>query len=521
MYLALEQLIYTSFDNLGFKCFVSPLISLEIKQTFIKNIVEKYWNHYNPPESKSRRAYVKQVSPEQTFFGWLYNDGSDDLGRGNIPYFICYFLPGSLNLSSLDFIWKCLAVGPVMDIDRQTPPEYLDTVIISKSCYYQASRLGVHISTNIQQKSYQNLQQGNLINQLVVHNDKTKTSHPYPCDDQQLHLSLTTLPYCLQCHQTRIMNPSIIEPILQDLAMKAIGIQGIALVSQEGQPLNVPIGFDEDSTSIVAGTMLHVAQTTKHELNWHKVEVVSIRGQDGHLILACCNTDIYLLVKAGKVLTGLLEAEISRTVKKIQEILQSSDASLLTPQNYPTLLDQGLSLQYKQLEGLEEESNQPIDRSFSSVATVDPLDKDLELQLIEIAQDLINLYPDFIAKVRDMDNKPEMTPQTMQKLGQYVGEGLITRGKIKQVSPKNITSCINKLILPAISDFTIADAQKNEIKIYANPFCIHKTSTQPSCYFLRGMMEGLIKSVNDLPELMVDETSCKATGADCCTFVIR
>ena len=55
MYLAVEQLIYTSFDKLGFKCFVSSLISPEIKQTFITNIVEKYWNHYNPPESKSRR----------------------------------------------------------------------------------------------------------------------------------------------------------------------------------------------------------------------------------------------------------------------------------------------------------------------------------------------------------------------------------------------------------------------------------------------------------------------------------
>ncbi|MDJ0508466.1 MAG: roadblock/LC7 domain-containing protein [Crocosphaera sp.] len=521
MYLAIEQLIYTSFDHLGFKCLVSPLISADIEKNFINHVVEKYWNHYNPPESKARRAYLKQISPEQTFFGWLYNDGCDDLGRDNVPYFICYFLPGKLNLSSLTFIWKCLAVGPVMDIERQTPPESLDSVIISKTCHYQPSRLGVHITQNIQTKSYQNLQQGKLINKLVVNTKKRTTSHPYPLEEQNLYLSLTTLPLTIQRNQITIMNLSTIEPILQDLAMKAIGIQGIALVSQEGQPLSVPIGFDKDTTSIIAGTMLYLAQTTENELNWQNVEMISLRSQDGHLILACCNTDTYLLVKAGKVLTGLLEAEISRTVKKIRETLQSRDSSASNPLSYAKLLDEGLSLNYKQLEGLEEESPVSIDHNLPSVGTVAPLQKDLERQLIEIAQDLINLYPDFIAKVRDIDNQPDMNAQSMQKLGQYVGAGLITRGKIKQVSPKNIMACINKLILPAISDFTIADSHKNEIKVYANPFCIHKTSTKPSCYFLRGMMEGLIQSVNTLPELMVDETTCKATGADCCTFVIR
>ncbi|MGK7940348.1 MAG: V4R domain-containing protein [Crocosphaera sp.] len=522
MYIAVEQLIYTSFDDLGFKCLVSPLISPDIEKTFINNIVEKYWNHYNPPESKSRRAYLTQVSLEQTFFGWLYNDGSDDLGRENIPYFICYFLPARLNLSYLNFIWKCLAIGPVMDIDRQTPPEALDTVIVPKNCHYQPSRNGVYISQNIQKKSHQNLQKGKLIHQLVADNKKMTTSYPSPFDEQQLHLSLTTLPFRLQWNQTTIMNLSTIEPILQDLAMKkAMGIQGIALVSQEGQPLIVPMGFDEDSTSIIAGTMLYVAQTTENELNWDNVEVVSLRSQDGHLMLAYCNANTYLLVKAGKVLTGLLEAEISRTVKKIQEILQYRDASVVTSRSYPSLLDEGLPLNYKQLEGLEQESNQPITHELSALGTVAPLDEDRERKLIEMAQDLINIYPDFIAQVRDMENKPDMNPQTMQKLGQYVGAGLMTRGKIKQVSPTNITACINKLILPAISDFTIADAHKNEIKVYANPFCIHKTSSQPSCYFLRGMMEGLIQSVNNLPELMVDETTCKATGADCCTFTIR
>lgn len=316
------------------------------------------------------------------------------------------------------------------------------------------------------------------------------------------------------------MQTSTIEKILQDLVIKPIGIQGVALVSPEGQPLIVPIGLDEHSTSIISGTLLYVAQNTQNEFNWHNIEMISVRGQEGHIILAYCSQEIYLLITAGKVITGLLEGEIGRTVKKLQTVIQASESPLLQSEISPKLLAQSLSPDHDLLEELGEEIHQEKDNEILYRGEVEAFEKVHPQKLAQMAQDLINSYPDFVAAVQDFDKNPEISDQNMLKLGQYVGRGLVDQGKIKQVPIKNIPIGINKLILSAINPFMIADAQGNELRVFANPFCMHKTSNEPSCYFLRGMMQGLLQSVRNLPEFTVEETSCKATGADSCIFTI-
>lgn len=519
MSLSVEQIFYTSFANIGFQCLVSPAISLAIEQAFIQNIVERYWNSYNPPEPGYRGVYIHQLSLEETFFGWLYNDGRDDLGRSHIPYFIGYFLAGRLNSPLLNTLWNCLAVGPVMVVDRQNPPRNIESIIIPDSCHYQPSRLGVYITRKIQHQSQNALEQGQLINQFVAENI---TFDVYPSRRESTDQQLTSLSAGLQISQRKLMNTPTIDKILQDLILKPIGIQGVSLVSKEGQLLSNPIGLDEDSTSIISGVMLYVAQTTKDEFNWQEVEMISVRGQEGHIMLASCSPEIYLLIKAGKVLTGLLEGEISRTVKKLQAALQTPKSPLLPQGISPKLLDKSVSIDYDydHLEKFREDSQTETDREVRYRDQIASFPEISKPRLIEMAQDLIDSYPDFVAAVQDMDRKPGITDQNMLQLGQYVGQGLVAQGKIKQVSVNNIPAGIKKLVLPVISPFMIADAQDSELKVHANPFCLYKTSDKPSCYFLQGMIQGLLQSVKDLPQFTIDETNCKATGADCCTFTI-
>jgi predicted hydrocarbon binding protein/predicted regulator of Ras-like GTPase activity (Roadblock/LC7/MglB family) len=280
------------------------------------------------------------------------------------------------------------------------------------------------------------------------------------------------------------METKIIEKILQDLTIKPIGIQGVALVSHQGQLITVPVGLDENSVLITSGTMLYAAQTIQTEFHWQNLEMISFKDKEGHIILACCSLEIYLLVKAGTVITGLLEGEISRTVKKLREEIQRES-----------------------------------DQEVGEQTTAEALPQVVPADLVQMAQDLINSYPDFVANVKDIN--PKFSNPNMLQLGQEVGKGLIEQGKIEQISPKNIPLALKKLIIPAIDPFVIADAQGNELKIHANPFCLNQTSDEPSCYFLRGMIEGLLQSVSNLPEFTVDETTCKATGADSCTFTIK
>ena len=101
----LNQLVYTSFSEVGFRAISSIQVPTQIQQAFIQQVVYKYWDSYDPPRSGYRAAYVHQVSPEHTLFGWMYNDGHDDLGRSHVPYFVCYYLAELLDAVQLENIF--------------------------------------------------------------------------------------------------------------------------------------------------------------------------------------------------------------------------------------------------------------------------------------------------------------------------------------------------------------------------------------------------------------------------------
>ena len=144
-------------------------------------------------------------------------------------------------------------------------------------------------------------------------------------------------------------------------------------------------------------------------------------------------------------------------------------------------------------------------------------------QLLRIAENLTDLYPDFVEAVRELDKNPEIDDLTMLQIGQYVGEGLIAHNKVKQVSPHKISLALKKIVLPAIEPFSIANVKKDTVELYANPFCSNHSqlSDEPRCYFLKGMIQGLLQSVEILSNTdIIEETACKASGANSCIFTI-
>lgn len=165
--LLLGQLLYTSFDFVGFKILASTEIPTEIQQAFIEQVVYRYWDSYNPPSPGYRAAYLYQVSPEHSLFGWLYNDGLDDFGRSDVPYFVCYYLPGQLQPIQLENILICLCTGPVNLIDRQNFPDSLERLVTRDLWSYQPARTGVKIPPEMIEQSQIALKQGELLNLFV------------------------------------------------------------------------------------------------------------------------------------------------------------------------------------------------------------------------------------------------------------------------------------------------------------------------------------------------------------------
>lgn len=153
MFLRLGQIIYTSFPGVGFKVLASARVPTEIQKAFIQQVVYQHWDSLNPPKSGYRAAYIHQLAPEQILFGWLYNDGIDDLGRSHVPYFQCYYLTELLYSVLLENIFTCLHKGPIILIERQNLPDALDTIITSDLRNYQPARIGVAIPSGIRDRS--------------------------------------------------------------------------------------------------------------------------------------------------------------------------------------------------------------------------------------------------------------------------------------------------------------------------------------------------------------------------------
>ncbi len=189
MALLLGQLVYTSFAGMGFRLLASAQVPTEIQQAFIERVVSQRWDSYAPPKSGYRGVYLHQVTPEQSLFGWLYNDGVDDMERTHLPYFICYYLKSPLHRVQLENIFTCLHKGPVAVVDRQSLPASLETLVLRNFWTYQPVRSGVAIPLAVRKRSHLVLKQGELLDVFVPVNEQEMAN---VLEQQKVDLSIYT-----------------------------------------------------------------------------------------------------------------------------------------------------------------------------------------------------------------------------------------------------------------------------------------------------------------------------------------
>jgi len=186
----LGQIIYTSFPEIGLKTLASAQVPTEVQQAFVQCVASQHWDAYDPPRSKEYRAvYLHQLTQEQTLFGWLYNDGVDDVGRAHVPYFICYYLKGRVQNLQLKIIFNCLQKGPIALIDRHKLSDSLETIMLPNLWSYQEARPGVAIPFNTHQRSQVALKRGELLNLFVPISEQGTVIN---LDEQELEHSFYT-----------------------------------------------------------------------------------------------------------------------------------------------------------------------------------------------------------------------------------------------------------------------------------------------------------------------------------------
>ncbi len=192
MSLLLGQLVYTSFPGVGFRTLASAQVPPEIQQAFIQQVVYQHWDSYNPPRSGYRAAYLYQTTPEHSLFGWLYNDGRDDFGRAQVPYFQCYYYLGQLHAVRLEDIFTCLHRGPVALIDWQISAT-VETVVVPN--LRSQLRIGVAIPSDVRDRSHVALKQRRLLDLFIaVDGEIIVKLEQYKQQEVQLSITATPMP---------------------------------------------------------------------------------------------------------------------------------------------------------------------------------------------------------------------------------------------------------------------------------------------------------------------------------------
>ncbi|MGF1604057.1 MAG: hypothetical protein ACFCU8_18985 [Thermosynechococcaceae cyanobacterium] len=170
MSFVVSQIVYSSFPKVGYQVFASPDVSAQLKSTFVEQIVYVHWDVYEPPPEGYRAGFVHQISLAQTFFGWIFNDGTDDYGRLHTPYCLGYYLKQTLEPDLVDLMLQCLQAGPCDLISRQTVPSQIERVKITQRIQTAA---GISITAAQQQQVHQQVHQQQLLQFLFAHQDSS------------------------------------------------------------------------------------------------------------------------------------------------------------------------------------------------------------------------------------------------------------------------------------------------------------------------------------------------------------
>jgi len=111
--------------------------------------------------------------------------------------------------------------------------------------------------------------------------------------------------------------------ILQEL-IRNTGLEGASLVSVDGLPISSVLkpGMEEDRIAAMSAAILSLGERVAEELAKGHLEQITIKGQDGYVIVTGVGSDAVMVVLAdNNAKLGLLLMEIKKVQEKIKALL--------------------------------------------------------------------------------------------------------------------------------------------------------------------------------------------------------
>lgn len=164
----LGQMLFTNFGGSGFQFVRSPSVLENVEPIFRDQIIESHWVDHTPPPKDWRAAYILQLEQSQTIFGWAYNDGRDESGRDDVPYFLAYQLSLPLDDKLVGLVLAFLGKGPETAPSRLKYPLVLQDIMAPDLWSFSPERPGVVIDSINTDSVYTSLVERKAVELFVV-----------------------------------------------------------------------------------------------------------------------------------------------------------------------------------------------------------------------------------------------------------------------------------------------------------------------------------------------------------------
>jgi len=113
------------------------------------------------------------------------------------------------------------------------------------------------------------------------------------------------------------------ESLLQEL-VRATGVEGASLVSMDGLPIAsvLPPDAEEDKVAAMSAALLSLGERVVEELKKGTLEQITIKGDQGYIILTGIGQEAVLTTLAGaNAKLGLVYMEIKKIQEKLKELI--------------------------------------------------------------------------------------------------------------------------------------------------------------------------------------------------------
>ena len=146
----------------------------------------------------------------------------------------------------------------------------------------------------------------------------------------------------------------------------------------------------------------------------------------------------------------------------------------------------------------------------------------------ELVNSIITSYPRILGIIESYEAKLSADKNRvarMKLLGEKVGAQML-RGDESLINSYTIYEVLQKAVVPALIPISDAEAMGSEVRTSISIFTRRQVNTMDlvfggaanRCDFMSGLIQGMVNASPNLPNVRVEEHSCRTNGDDCCVF---